>query len=240
MRIDVFATPRDLTQKALDESAVIVFDVLRMTSVAITALSNGCRAIVPVGDIESAKALADTYPKGQALLCGERGAKRIDGFDLSNSPLEYDKGTVFGKTLIVTTTNGTKALLCASQSPTVYLGGFVNVSAVARQVENAKSLCLICAGTDGQFALEDVLAAGVVIEKLIEAGVQPDLGDFALGCHGMYERFGENIALHLAKTDHVRRLVSYGYAADVAFCLTADRYDVVARFQEGRVVVNEG
>src|SRR5262245_13937729 len=108
----------------------VVIDVLRATSTIIHALAAGARSVVPCGEIEDARQMAIAAPRGTVLLGGERGGLRIPGFDLGNSPAEYAHGTVAGKTIVITTTNGTRALVRAKEARRVLIGALCNQSAV--------------------------------------------------------------------------------------------------------------
>lgn len=146
--------------------AAVVFDVLRATTTITTALANGCQRIIPVAQVEQARELAAKHPT--ALLGGERGAVKLPGFALGNSPLEYTSQRVAGKNIILTTTNGTGAIVqAARQAPVVLIGCLLNARAVAKRLVHYNQVLLLCAGTRGQFSLEDSLAAGWVIKELL-------------------------------------------------------------------------
>ena len=140
MEISVCPVPLALRPGQLDQATAVVIDVLRMTSVAVTALSHGCAGIRAVETVEEARAAAASCG---ALLGGERGAVRIDGFDLDNSPLNYTAERVAGRNLVMTTSNGTRALAAAAGADRVLLAGFLNVSAVARALSRSeKAACI--------------------------------------------------------------------------------------------------
>jgi 2-phosphosulfolactate phosphatase len=167
MRIDVAFTPAGLSRMEVAGRTVFVIDVLRATTTMCAALANGARACVPVGSIDDAMRLAQTLERREILLAGERGSVRIEGFDLGNSPLEMTAQAVHGKTVIMTTTNGTEALLATGLAAGVYIAAGVNLSAaVARAKEvlaEADDLLVLCAGREGEFGLDDAYAAGRLI-----------------------------------------------------------------------------
>ncbi len=142
--------------------AVVVVDVLRATTVMVHALAAGCEAVIPCAEIDEAKAVAASLPPGTALLGGERGGLPISGFDLGNSPGDYTPEVCRGKTLVMSTTNGTRAILASLEAERVLIGAFVNLEAVGFALQDeTRPVHLICAGTEGLVSFEDALAAGV-------------------------------------------------------------------------------
>jgi len=147
----------------------VVIDVLRASTTIVTALAHGAAALRPVAAIEEARRLAGTLGGG-TLLGGERGGTRIEGFDLGNSPREYGRDRVAGRTIVITTTNGTAALAACDEAREIVIGALVNRRAVADTVRRlavetgASDVHLVCAGTDGMVSAEDVLAAGAILD----------------------------------------------------------------------------
>jgi 2-phosphosulfolactate phosphatase len=150
----------------------LVIDVLRATTTISYALAAGAREVIPVQDIEAARATAARFPPGEALLGGERGGVRIEGFDCGNSPSEYTAERIGGKTLVFSTTNGTKAMRHCRHAAAVLIAGFVNSEAICRTIEDLapEQLDILCAGTDGQITREDVLLAGMLVHRLESPG----------------------------------------------------------------------
>ena len=145
MRISVQPLP-NAQQMA---STAVVVDVLRATSVIGLALDAAAKQILVCSEIEEAHAIADKHKSGSpspALLCGERHCQRIPGFDLGNSPQEYSQAMVGGRTLVMTTTNGTRAIAAAQDCEQVFAGAFVNLSAVVKQLKGTAELVIVCAG----------------------------------------------------------------------------------------------
>src|ERR1700687_4912147 len=147
----------------------VVIDVLRATTTIIHALAAGCTAVRPCGEVEEAREMAGTMRAGRVLLAGERGGVPLSGFDLGNSPREFTPRVCRNATLVLTTTNGTRALLRAAEAERVLVAGFVNYSAVCEQLRSdARPIHIICAGTDGAVTLEDTLLAGALVDFLSE------------------------------------------------------------------------
>jgi 2-phosphosulfolactate phosphatase len=159
--VRVWMLPELLAPEQLAGGVAVVIDVLRASTTIIHALANGAKGVVPCETVEEARALAARYGAGTALLGGERGGARIEGFDLDNSPLRYTPDVVAGTTIVFTTTNGTRALRACSAAARVLIGAFVNRSALARVLrEDGRPVHLVCAGTNGQLTAEDILFAG--------------------------------------------------------------------------------
>lgn len=224
MRIAVYEAPAMLAGVDLGDAQAVAIDVLRMTSVAAQAVQNGCAGLLAVPTVEEAR---ETARASGALLGGERKALPIEGFDLSNSPLEYTPERVGGRLLVMSTSNGTQATQAARGAKRLLLGALVNAGAVARAVAGAESLALVCAGTMGAFTLEDALAAGAMIDRLLAMDVAARMNDMAVAAHRLYVGARDDLAGALAQTAHFGRLMSLGLGADVAFCLTEDSHTAV-------------
>ncbi len=219
MKARVFATPALLRNGDLDGSTAVVIDALRMTSVAAVAIANGCAGLMAVGEVDEARACAEAHG---ALLGGERNAVEIAGFDFSNSPETYTAERVRGRRLVMTTTNGTKAIAAASGADRLLLGAFVNASAVAAAVRGADLLGIVCAGTMGAFTLEDALAAGAILWRLARDGADLVLDDMAIAALTLYEGARRDLHAALSKTSHYNRLQRLGLMDDLRFCLSED------------------
>ena len=177
MKATVFFTPDEVEGTALQEHTAVVIDVLRATSTIVAAVAAGAQAIYPVVSIEDALKLAASLGRDQALLTGERQGLKVDGFDLGNSPREFTPDTVGGKRIVMTTTNGTRALVAAGGADRVLVGSFLNLAAVAAEVAYVERLAIVCSGRDGRFAIDDALCAGMLLARLTQAGRTPELED---------------------------------------------------------------
>lgn len=221
--------PRPELDGASIEVAVVI-DVLRATTVATTAMAAGASAILTCSDIDEAKRLA--AENSPALLCGERGCRPIEGFDLGNSPTEYGSSVVAGRTLVMTTTNGTRAIAASSSADRVVLGSFLNLSAVVDAIDDAASVHLVCAGTDGHITGEDVLLAGAIAETLTRRSPSADACDAtSIAIAWWRDRVGvmdaETLTEALAKTRGGRNLIRVGYGNDLERCAAIDSLPVV-------------
>jgi 2-phosphosulfolactate phosphatase len=167
--VRVWMLPELLEGEQLAGGVAVVIDVLRASTTIIHALANGANGVLPCETVDEALAVAAGLSPGEALLGGERGGTRIEGFDLDNSPLRYTPHTVAGKTIVFTTTNGTRALRACSAAARVLIGAFVNRSALARVLQqDGRPVHLVCAGTKGQLTAEDVLFAGAAAWDLAQ------------------------------------------------------------------------
>ncbi|MEX0907569.1 MAG: 2-phosphosulfolactate phosphatase [Gemmatimonadota bacterium] len=233
MRLDVAFTPAEARGLVAGRSVVVV-DVLRATSTMIQALVNGARSVLPTPGVEEAVRKADELGRDAVLLCGERDAMPIRGFHLGNSPVEFTPERVAGKTLVMTTTNGTSALLAAAGADACYIGALLNVGAVARRLaaEGSDTL-LLCSGREGAFALEDAACAGR-IARVVRHQVEGVRGNDALRASLRIARRPPT-ARGLGRTAAGARLRELGRYDDLAFCAREDLHDVVPVLDEHRV-----
>ena len=235
MRLQTTFTPADfeaLAQTDLSGTTCVVLDILRATSSMITALANGAEQILPVATIEEALAAKAEYP--EALLCGECNGLRITAaqtggteFDLGNSPREYTAEIVTGKTLITTTTNGTRALRACVNAEHTLVASFLNLTATTDYLRTAKpnQLVIVCGGTYEEAALEDTLAAGAIAESVWDLFDECD--DASQTARLLFASAPLEETLPQAK--NAQRLLSLpDLAEDVEHCLQSDRYPFTA------------
>jgi 2-phosphosulfolactate phosphatase len=235
VRVDVAFTPAELPRGDAGGRAVVVMDVLRATSTIVQALVSGARRVVPVATVEEAVRKAEELGRGDVRLCGERDVLPIRGFDLGNSPAEFTPERVAGYTLVMSTTNGTQALLAANGAGLCLVGALLNAGAVARRLAaEGRDTVLLGAGREGRFAYEDAYCAGIVLRALRaeRTGVRcDDAGRAALRLAGR----GRTARAALERTAAARRIREQGLAEDVAFCAQIDVYDVVPGFDGHRI-----
>jgi len=168
--LNVYALPELASPDDLAGQPVVVIDVLRASTTIAYALEAGAKEVIPALHVEEAQKIASEFPAGQAVLGGERNGVLIHGFDLANSPEEYTSERVAGRTLVFTTTNGTAAIVRVRCAGRILLGAFVNVTAVFRQLAGRRQVHLVCAGTHGHYSSDDVLLAGMLVERLVQHG----------------------------------------------------------------------
>lgn len=231
MKIDVLLQPSAIAAFAQSESigaVCVVFDVLRATSTMLAGLECGVSEFFPVATVEAALSMRAQRPS--ALLGGERGGERIEGFDLGNSPFEYQDKS--GRSIITTTTNGTVALRACSGASAVLVGAVVNLTALAGAVEamQPERLVVVCAGTGEGLALEDVWAAGALISYFKEA-TWSDAAQTAVAVRGAWSDAGAA----LRQSENGRSLLKNGRLADVEWCASMDRLQTVGCMEAGVV-----
>lgn len=240
MKVDVVFSPLGLMPGQATGRTIFVLDILRASTTICAALHHGARAVLPTDSTEEAIRLAQTLGGADLILCGERGGRAIPGFALGNSPLEMTPEAVRGRTLIMTTTNGTPALLATQGATAVYLAAAVNLgvaAAAARDVLDARGeLLLLCAGRERAFALDDAYAAG----RLLKAALggtrhRKGLGDGALAALDLARRHGDDWDGPLRQSAGGRDLLAIGYDADIAAAGRQDAFPVLPSFRERRV-----
>jgi 2-phosphosulfolactate phosphatase len=245
MRLAVYFTPVGVTPAALANKPVLVVDLLRATTTIVTALANGARAVLPAASSSDALALAQNLERKDVLLAGERNALPIEGFALGNSPLEMTPDRVRGKTLVMATTNGTPALLAAEDGRQVLVGAAVNFGAAAaaarRALEDSGDLVILCAGRQGQFALEDAYAAGRFAQAVLPPGGRRGLevNDAAIAARDLVKRYGARWKTVVQASAAGRDLRAKGFRADLGAATEVDVFDVVPTLEQRRVLLRE-
>ena len=224
----------------------VVIDVLRASTTIAQALAAGADAVIPCGEITEAKHWAANLPPGSYLLGGERGGVKIEDFDLGNSPLEYTPENVSGRTILFTTTNGTKALKQCEHAEQIVIGSFANLDAVAKKVGKAfRPVHLVCAGTEGAVSAEDVLCAGGLISDLqILRGrkilTQNDANRLAFELYAAHSQSEAAFLEALRESAGGRNLLALGYEADVKWAARRNRFHLVPEYnrETGRIEIS--
>jgi 2-phosphosulfolactate phosphatase len=242
MKLDVVFTPTALASQEVQGRTVFVIDILRATTTMCAALHAGARALIPVTSAEEALRLVQNLDNEDVLLAGERQAVRIPGFRLGNSPLEMTETTVKGKTLIMTTTNGTRALLACQGAAAVYPACAGNLSLAAEKareaMESDRRPLIVCAGRESAFSLDDAYAAG----RLVAAAVggtraRRGLSDAAIAALDLVRRYGEQWERPLRRSRAGRELVRLGFGDDIAAAARVDAYPVLPQLYDRRVTL---
>lgn len=243
MTLDVYFTPVAVETSLVEGRVAVVIDVIRATSTMVEALANGARGIFPTVSTEEAVKLASSLGREDALLCGERKGLRVEGFDLGNSPAEFTREVVEDKQLVMSTTNGTRALVAAEDADRILVASFLNLSAVVKALREVDELVIVCAGKEDRFSLDDALCAGMLIRKLKE-GEGADLFHAAADGVGMND--GARVALDLARkyspdaafletTAAGAALVEVDLASDLELVAVLDRHPLVPEMKERRI-----
>lgn len=220
----------------LSNSVVVIIDVFRATSTIASALYNGAKCVIPVDSVPKAIEISKNI---DGIAAGERDGKIADGLVHGNSPLEYSRDFIENKTLVLTTTNGTRLLHMALEkgADTIISGAFVNLSSVCDfLIAEKKNVVLGCAGWKDRFNLEDTLFAGAVINRIKD--------HFTIHCDSslmaevMFEKHKDNMHEFAPQLTHYHRLVErFGLIEDIRFCLTNDLANVLPVYKEGKLLV---
>jgi 2-phosphosulfolactate phosphatase len=213
--IEVCLTPALLDLYAIEESIVVVIDILRATSSIVYGIDNGASAIIPVAQVEDCL----NYANQGFLLAAERNGEVVEGYDFGNSPFSYTPEKVAGKTVVLTTTNGTKALhLARIRAHQVVIGSFLNLESLCNWLRiQHKDVLLLCAGWKDKFNLEDTLFAGAVVNELRKDFAHFD--DSCVAAEDLYLLAKDDLRNYLHKSSHSHRLEELNIEADVKFCL---------------------
>ena len=240
MRLDVHFNGSTTGQQDVHDRVVLVIDVLRASTSIAAALANGARAVIPFEGVDDAIMRARSLEKSDVLLAGERKMAPIPGFALGNSPREFTAAVVTGKIIVMTTTNGTAALYHANGAGEVLVGSFANYNAILARLRAAaradKSITIVCAGTNGRFALEDAICAGRFVRGVARRGIQPVLGDAATVAAMIDRRMGADLPAALRDSEHGRALIDAGLGDDVTYCATIDSHPVIPIYRDRQVV----
>ena len=230
--IDVCLSPYLYPIYHKDDSIVVVIDILRATSAMCTAFENGVEKIIPVATIEE----ASEYKKKGYLVGAERNGIALDGFDFGNSPYSYMNDKINGKTIVISTTNGTQAIDAAQKAYKVVIGAFTNITAICDWLDSQnKNILLLCSGWKNKFNLEDSLFAGALTERLLKKS-DFQLSDSALSVSYLYKQAESNPYKFLRNSSHTERLASMGLKHDIKYCLSLDKTKIIPVL-EGKYLV---
>jgi 2-phosphosulfolactate phosphatase len=231
----VHTLPTHIDEQQLAGSAVIVIDLLRATSTICYSLASGATEVVPFREIDETLAAAERAGRANVVLGGERGGRRIDGFDLGNSPTEFTPQMVEGRSVFITTTNGTRALYHARLAKRVIVGAIVNLTAVVAAVKDEPRVDILCAGTGGEETFEDILTAGaMVVEICRSAGANWQRNNAARVAADAWQQLlrdataagrapADQLVIALQDTLGGRNLIEVGLGDDLANCAEIDR-----------------
>lgn len=237
MRIDLYITPNEISDTALANRTAVVIDALRASTTLVTALDNGCREVIPVETVERAMAARKRLGPQGVLLCGERGGGKIQGFDLGNSPREYLPDIVSGKTLVFTSTNGSRAMTLIRGCRLGLVGAFINAGAVTRRaLAEQADVSILCSGRENVLSIEDLACGGLMVSRLLKADPGLELNDAARTARILYEHHAHDILGLLQTSDHGRHLIEIGFGDDIPLCAETDATEVVPVIGDGKVV----
>jgi 2-phosphosulfolactate phosphatase len=238
VRLDVFFTPNQVKPPDTAGRLVIIVDVLRASTTVATALGNGAKTVIPLEGPDEVISRSKEFARSQTLLAGEQKMHAITGFDLGNSPQTFTPEVVGGKTILITTTNGTRALLGVQGARDIVIASYVNFTAVLAMMKVAASsntdIAIICAGEEGSFTLEDSACAGRYV-RAIPKRAAVGVNDAAAASVLIEKKYGDNIAKVFKESTHGQALESAGFGDDLAAAAEVDSYPVVPIYQDRQI-----
>ncbi|MBK6832360.1 MAG: 2-phosphosulfolactate phosphatase [Flavobacteriales bacterium] len=233
-RVEVCFVPGQYPLYAADMGIVVVIDILRATSAMVAAFEHGVDRIIPVGTIEEAR---QYIGRAGYIAAAERDGQVVEGFSYGNSPLAYVDQDLRGQTIVMTTTNGTKAINLAKGAKKVVIGSFLNLTALSDWlVSQNENVLLLCSGWKDKFNLEDSVFAGALMERLIASGKFGVEEDSSIAAKYMYMSARDNFMSILKAAPRRRRIEQLKLLPDAKYCLTPDQSTVIPILREGELV----
>lgn len=231
--LHVCLSPALIPLYSIEDYTVVIIDIFRATSSICYGIENGAEAIIPVSEVEECAAYREMGLN--YLLAAERNGEVVTGFDFGNSPFSYTEEKVAGKTVVLTTTNGTHALHLSRTAKKVVIGSFFNLTVLCNWLKAQDgNILLVCAGWKNNYNLEDTVFAGAVVDQL--KGLDFNLDDPAIAAYDLYQLAKSDLPGYLAKTSHSERLKKLGIEKDIAFCLNVDITKAIPVLQGEKLV----
>jgi 2-phosphosulfolactate phosphatase len=232
-RVEVCFTPKSYELYKSDFKIAVVIDVLRATSAICTAIDNGVKSIIPVSNIEEAR----TYKEKGYIVGAERGGQIVEGFDLGNSPYSYMDPALKGKSIVLTTTNGTKTINIASEMDIVAIGSLNNLNAICQWLlDQNENVLIMGSGWKDKFNLEDTICAGAIADVLLSSGKFFADEDSSIASVFIYRSAKDNIFSFLKASSHRRRLRKLNLNEDIKYCLTPNNVNSIPVLKNGEIV----
>jgi len=237
MKVDIIISADDINESKIENKVVVVIDMFRATSVIVTALNNGCKEVIPYLTIEETLEHAKKLNREDYILGGERRAVKIEGFDLSNSPLEYTKERVENKTVLMTTTNGTRTLTKSTTAKKVLIAAMINAKAVAKRLmEINDDVVIINAGTNGNFSMDDYICGGYIIDEMLKFDKELQLTDISKTASMIYESH-KDILSYVKEATHYSFMKSLELDGDIEYCIRKSIIDIVPEYLDGIISI---
>lgn len=239
MRADVFFAPSLMNPADVSNRVVAVVDVLRASTSIAAALANGARAVIPLPSSEEVASRSKSLARSEVRLAGERKSQPIPGFDFGNSPSEFTREAVEGKTVLMSTTNGTAAILSVQGAKDIVVAAYVNFSAALGALRSAlragSDVAIVCAGQDRQFSLEDAACAGLFIQHITAKHTKTEVNDAAQAAMVLNKKYGTNLKRLFKASSHGQALAAAGFEADLAACAEVNVYGVLPVYQDRQI-----
>ena len=232
-RIEVCFSPGEYHLYEADFQLVVVLDVLRATSAICAAMEHGVKEIIPVASVEEARKLQS---KGY-LAAAERGGQIVEGFDMGNSPFSYMDPSLKGKSVVLTTTNGTKAINMAKDKETVVIGALNNLDVLCHWlIQQQRDILVLGSGWKDKFNLEDTICAGAIADKCLKSGRFFADEDSTVAAKFIFRSSRDNMFAFLKASSHRRRLRKLNLNEDVKYCLTPNNCSAIPILKNGSLV----
>jgi 2-phosphosulfolactate phosphatase len=232
--LDVFSSAHSFKEEDLRDKTVVMIDVLRACSTMVTALHNGAKGVIAVGDMDEASKISRNLDSKSFLLSGEKDGIKIDGYSLTNSPLEHTEDVVAGKTVILNTTNGTKAIKRSNHADDIIIGSFLNLSAIVDHLRKIdKEIVMVCAGWRGRLSFEDLLCAGNIIYELCSGELPNSARDGTKVAFGLYDKFADDIENSIKSSNYAVRLDGIVCEEDISYCCQRSILQVLPVLNQG-------
>lgn len=229
-RVEVCSSPKQFELYQWDFSIVVAIDVLRATSAICAALDSGVEKIIPVSTLEE----AIEYRRKGYLVGAERNGEIVEGFEFGNSPFSLMEERFHGKTLVLSTTNGTRAINIASKTHTVVVGSLLNLDALSSWlIQQDDNVLLLCSGWKDKFNLEDTICAGALTEALLATNKFKSDEDSTIAAMFLYQSARDNYFSFLKHSSHRRRLKRLNLNRDIKYCLTPNQTEVIPILKNG-------
>src|SRR3981081_3601500 len=239
MRLEVYFTPNERKPADTVGRLVVIVDVLRASTTVATALGNGAKTVIPLLGADEVITRSKEFARSGVTLAGEQNMLPIAGFDLGNSPQEFTREAVEGKTILLTTTNGTRALLGVSGARDIVIASYVNFTAVLAMMKLAArsntDITIICGGEEGSFTLEDAACAGRLVRAIPKRSESVLANDAASASVLIERKYGDNIEKIFKESNHGQALESAGFGDDLAAAAAVDSYPVVPIYQDRQI-----
>lgn len=236
MNIDVIISADYIREDIIKDKVVVVIDMLRATSVITTAIKNGCKEVIPTLTVEEAFKKRDELGKENCILGGERQAIKVEGFDFSNSPLEYKEEIIKDKSIVLSTTNGTRTLTSCLAAGKIFVGSVLNAKAVAEKlVEENQDVVIVNSGTNGQFSMDDYICTGFIIKEVMNLTQKVYLTDIAKAAVKAYEG-NPDITSYIKDARHYGVMLNLGLEEDLGYCVQKNITKVVPQYIDGHII----
>ena len=236
MQITVSINSKNFKSGELNDKTVVVVDVLRASSTIITAIAHACDRMIPAASPMEAAEIKKVS-EGEVLLGGEMDLKKIQGFDMGNSPLEYTENSILEKIIVFSTADGSITIKKCDEAAEVLIGAILNAQAVAKKVlAIGRDTYLVCAGTQSKFSTDDIIGAGCILDRILELDTGVEMDDLGKVALKIYRQSRNNLMHAMEGCTQYEYLKRKGHRKDVEFCLQEDLFSVVPVYKEGIIV----